>query len=82
MPPGGPSSYGSGHENARPKRFNFPSTPSRHVGAQSSYDEPQEPQRQQRPPQPPPQRQQPPSQYDDGRFSRRYDQQHDGRQYD
>lgn len=81
MPPGGPSSYGSGHENARPKRFNFPSTPSRHVGAQSR-DEPQPPpRRQQQPPQPPPQRQQPP-QFDDGLYERRYDQQNGGRQYD
>ncbi len=80
MPPGGQSSYGSGHENARPKRFNFPSTPSRHVGGQSR-DEPAQPPQQQQPPQPPPQRQQPPR-YEDGRFERRYDQQYDGRQYD
>ena len=78
MPPGGPSSYGSGHENARPKRFNFPSTPSRHVGAQSR-DEPQPPPRRQQ--QPPPQRQQPP-QFDEGLYERRYDQQYGGGQYD
>ena len=36
LPPGGLSSYGSGHENGRPNRFNFPSTPSRPPGAQQS----------------------------------------------
>ncbi|WP_229711785.1 DUF742 domain-containing protein [Streptomyces daqingensis] len=76
MPPGGPSSYGSGHENARPKRFNFPSTPSRHVGAHSR-DEPQPPRRQQ----PPPQRQEPP-QFDEGLYGGRREQSYGGGQYD
>lgn len=81
MPPGGPSSYGSGHENARPKRFNFPSAPSKHVGARQSRDEPQRPPRQQPPPQGPAQRHQPPPQFDDGRHERHHGQQ-GGRGYD
>lgn len=57
MPPGGSSSYGSGHENSRPKRFNFPSAPSRHIGAPAGEEREQPaPQRQQQ--QPPPQRRQ------------------------
>ena len=76
MPPGGPSSYGSGHENARPKRFNFPSTPSKHVGAQSRDEPPRAPRQQ-----PPQQRQQPPR-YDDGRFERQLRAALDERQFD
>jgi len=91
MPPGGPSSYGNGHENSRARRFNFPSTPSRHVSGQSR-DEPQQPSQSEQPqqsrqPQPPPQRQQPPEygerQYGERQYSdRRYNRHYDDRQYD
>jgi hypothetical protein len=79
MPPSGPSSYGGGHENARPKRFNFPSTPSRHVGDRLREEQSQQPDEQQPPPQPPPQRQQPP-QFDHGAYEG--GQSYDGGQYD
>jgi hypothetical protein len=58
MPPGGPSSYGGGHEDARQKRFNFPSKPSRHVAAQAG-DEPRASSAQ--PPTPPPMPSNPPT---------------------
>jgi hypothetical protein len=77
MPPGGPSSYGSGHDNGRPKRFNFPSTPSSHAAGQ----QPDEPQGSTQPP-PPPRRRQP-SRYDDGLYdSSRYDREYERRQFE
>ncbi|RAJ63425.1 uncharacterized protein DUF742 [Streptomyces sp. Amel2xB2] len=83
MPPGGPSSYGSGHENGRHKRFNFPSTPSRHAAGQYPADDPTgSPQPSQQQPPPPPQRRQP-SRYDEGLYeTSRYDRQYERRQYD
>ncbi|MCH6162813.1 DUF742 domain-containing protein [Streptomyces marispadix] len=73
MPPGGPSSYGNGHGNGRPKRFNFPSTPSRHAAPQQPGDQPQgQAQPPQQQPPPPPRRRQP-SRYDEGLYdSSRY----------
>ncbi|OEU85835.1 hypothetical protein DB35_12045 [Streptomyces abyssalis] len=83
MPPGGPSSYGSGHENGRPRRFNFPSTPSRHAaGQQPGYEQQGPGQPHQQPPPPPPSRRQP-SRYDEGLYeSSRYDRRQERRQYD
>lgn len=81
MPPGGPSSYGSGHENGRPKRFNFPSTPSRHAAGQQPGDERQGPSQPRQ--QPPPQQRRQPSRYDEGLYeSSRYDRSYERRQFD
>lgn len=78
MPPGGPSSYGSGHENGRPKRFNFPSTPSRQAAGQQPGDDWQGPSQQ-----PPPQQRRQPSRYDEGLYeSSRFDRQYERSQFD
>lgn len=79
MPPGGPSSYGSGHgENERPRRFNFPSTPSRHAAGGQPGDE------QQGPAQPPPSpRRRQTSRYEEGLYdSSRYDREFERRQFE
>jgi uncharacterized protein DUF742 len=78
MPPGGPSSYGSGHENGRPKRFNFPSAPSGMPAGQQPGHEQQEPAQ----PPPPPRRRQP-SRYDEGLYeASRYERKQERRQFD
>jgi Protein of unknown function (DUF742) len=81
MPPGGPSSYGSGHDNGRPNRFNFPSTPSSHITGRHSRDEPQRPSQPHQQPAPPPQRQQSP-QDDDGLYESSRYAQHQRREFE
>jgi hypothetical protein len=84
LPPGGLSSYGSGHENGRPNRFNFPSTPSRPPGAQQSGGQQSGGQAQdggQHQQQPPTPRQ--PPRYDEGQYGgSRRQQQHERRQFE